>query len=177
MRAFELNEAIAVLARTPATLDNWLRALPAAWINAREEDGWTPYEVVGHLICGEEHDWIPRAHIILEHGAARAFEPFDRTLQERLFGGWSLDDLLTRFATARGASLAALLSMGLSEADLRREGRHPDPEFGPVTMSQLLATWVAHDLSHLQQIARIQAKEYREAVGPWRRYLPIMERR
>lgn len=176
MKDFDLQEAIAVLERTPGMLQQWLSGMPDSWTRAREPEGWTAYEVVGHFICGEDMDWIPRARTILEHGDSKPFEAFDPHAQEKLYTTQSLDELLTLFAERRGANLTALMAMQLSEEDLDRPGRHPDPSFAPVTLRQLLATWVAHDLSHVGQIARILAKQYRDAVGPWRAYLPLLDR-
>jgi hypothetical protein len=168
-------ELRALLERTPACLDALLRGLPSTWVLANEGPGtWNPFDVVGHLIHGEESDWIPRARIVLEHGEARPFEPFDRFAQERDARGKTLPQLLTRFAEARAASLRALDDMQLTPADLARTGTHPD--FGRVTLGELLATWAVHDAAHIAQIARVLAKHAGPAVGPWRKYLPILER-
>jgi hypothetical protein len=172
-RIFELGEATAVLARTPATLDAWLRGLPDGWIHAHEGgDTWSPFDIVGHLLHGEHTDWIPRARMILEHGEARVFEPFDRFAQFAESGGRTADSLLDEFAAARAGSLRALTDMHLTDADLERRGIHP--AFGAVTLRQLLATWVAHDLDHISQIARVMATQYTDAVGPWREYLRVV---
>lgn len=171
-RQFDLHEALAVLTRTPAALDALLRDLPAAWTTATEgPDTWSPYDIVGHLIHGEHADWIPRARRILQDGETRAFEPFDRFAQFEASRGKSLTELLDEFATARASSLSALESLRLTDADLDRRGRHPD--FGAVTLRQLLATWVAHDLDHLMQVTRVLGRRYAEDVGPWRAYLRI----
>jgi hypothetical protein len=170
---FDLDDAVALLARTPAVLDAWLRGLPAAWTDANEgPDTWSAFDVVGHLIHGEKTDWLPRARVILEHGEARAFEPFDRFAQARDSAGRTLEELLDTFAALRAENLAALRSLGLTAADLERRGTHP--ALGTVTLGQLLATWVAHDLGHLAQIARAMAKQYRDEIGPWTAYLPIV---
>jgi len=172
---FDLNEAITILARTPLTVRAMLQDLPDPWIlNDEGPDTWSPYVVVGHLIHGERTDWIPRAQIILEQGENRRFTPFDRFAQLRESEGKSLSDLLDEFEELRAENLATLTSWNLGDDHMRLEGLHP--EFGAVTMSQLLATWVAHDLSHLAQISRVMAKQYREAVGPWRAYLPLLDR-
>jgi hypothetical protein len=172
-RVFDLQEATALLARTPATLDAWLRGLPDGWLHAHEGgDTWSPFDVLGHLIHGERTDWIPRARIVVEHGNARTFEPFDRFAQFAESKGRTIDSLLDEFAAARAASLRALAEMNLGDADLERRGRHP--AFGVVTLRQLLATWVVHDLDHIAQIARVMASQYTDAVGPWREYLRII---
>lgn len=169
---FDLHEALAVLTRTPAALDALLRDLPEAWTTATEgPDTWSPYDIVGHLIHGEHADWIPRAQRILQDGETRAFEPFDRFAQFEASRGKSLPQLLDEFATARASSLSALESLRLTDADLDRRGRHPD--FGAVTLRQLLATWVAHDLDHLMQVTRVLGRRYAEDVGPWRAYLRV----
>ena len=172
---FDLSEALAVLSRTPATLDALLRGQPTAWLDATEGPAtWSPRQVVGHLIHGEDTDWIPRARMILEHGESRTFEGFDREAMFTRFAGREFGELLDTFAERRAASLAALESLRLTSDSLERSGTHP--EFGRVTLAQLLATWVAHDLGHVVQIARVMAKRYRGAVGPWTRYLSVMTR-
>lgn len=175
-RPFHLDEAVAILSRTPATLDAMLRGLPDGWTAANEGgDTWSPYDVVGHLIHGERADWIPRARIILEHGETRAFDPFDRRGQFAESRGRTLPSLLEEFASARRNSLRELDALQLTETDLERRGRHP--AFGTVTLRQLLATWVAHDLDHIMQIARVLARQYSDEVGPWREYLRIINGR
>lgn len=172
---FDLPTGIAVLERTPATLHAMLAGLPSSWIDATEgSETWSPYVIAGHLIHGERTDWIPRARIILAQGPERRFAPYDRFAQFRESQGRSLTDLLEEFARLRADNLATLAGWRLTDAQLTLEGEHP--EFGPVTLRQLLATWVAHDLGHIAQTARVMAKQYREAVGPWRAYLPIMDR-
>jgi hypothetical protein len=172
-RPFTLDEGIAILERTPRVLDALLRGLPDGWVHAHEGgDTWSPFDVVGHLVHGERTDWIPRARIILEHGDARAFEPFDRLAQFRDSQEKTLPDLLDEFARLRAANLADLRAMRLDETGLETAGRHP--ELGPVTMRQLLATWVAHDLDHVMQISRTLAKQYADEVGPWQVYLRIV---
>lgn len=171
---FEPSAGAAILERTPATLREMLSGLPPAWTDATEgPDTWSPYTVVGHLIHGERTDWIPRAQIILAQGDNRRFPPYDRFAQFRDSEGKSLQDLLDEFAGLRAANLAALRGWRLDDAMLALEGEHP--ALGTVTLRQLLATWVAHDLGHLVQISRVMAKQYREAVGPWRQYLSVME--
>jgi hypothetical protein len=172
---FDLTTGIAVLERTPHALRALLAGLPPAWTDATEgPETWSPYVVVGHLIHGERTDWIPRARIILAQGPERRFTPYDRFAQFRESQGKSLADLLDELARLRAENLATLAGWRLTEAQLGLEGEHPD--FGPVTLRQLLATWVAHDLGHVAQTARVMAKQYRDAVGPWRAYLPVMDR-
>jgi len=172
---FDLTACTAVLERTPGTLRALLAGLPSAWIDGTEgPETWSPYVIVAHMIHGERTDWIPRARIILEQGPERRFPPFDRFAQLRENQDKPLADLLDEFARLRAEGLATLAGWRLTEAQLSLEGEHP--EFGPVTLRQLLATWVAHDLGHVAQTARVMAKQYREAVGPWRAYLPVMDR-
>jgi hypothetical protein len=169
-----LPDTIALLARTPATLDVLLRDLPEPWILCNEgENTFSAYDVVGHLIHGELTDWMPRARLILEFGETRPFETFDRWAQKRASAGKSLGQLLDEFARLRSENLDALRALNLQPEDLARRGRHPG--LGAVTLSQLLATWAAHDLTHLHQISRIMANRYREAVGPWTAYLGVMQ--
>lgn len=169
---FDLTAGIAVLERTPHAL----RAmLPSAWADATEgPETWSPYDIVGHLIHGERTDWIPRARIILAQGPQRRFTPYDRFAQFRESQGKPLVDLLDEFARLRAENLATLAGWRLTEAQLALEGVHP--ELGPVTLRQLLAAWVVHDLGHVAQTARVMAKQYREAIGPWRAYLPVVDR-
>jgi hypothetical protein len=172
---FDLETGVAVLERTPATLRAMLSGLPASWTDATEgPDTWSAWVVVGHLIHGERTDWIPRAQIILAQGPERRFTPYDRFAQFRESRGKSLAGLLDEFEALRRANLARLAGWRLTDAHLALEGEHP--ELGAVTLRQLLSTWVAHDLGHVAQIARVMAKQYRDAIGPWRAYLPIMER-
>jgi len=174
MTSHDLRHTIALLARTPASLDALLRDLPDAWTRSNEGDGtWSPFEIVGHLIRGERADWIPRAKMILQSGETRVFEPFDRLGQTREIQGTSLSQLLDEFARVRAANLDALRALDLKPGDLERRGRHP--AFGAVTLSQLLATWVTHDLTHLHQMSRVMAHQYRDAVGPWSVYLGVLQ--
>lgn len=169
-----MEHTVALLTRTPAALDALLRDLPDAWTRTNEgEKSWSAFDVVGHLIHGELTDWMPRARMILQSGETRAFEPFDRRAQERASQVSSMGQLLDEFARLRQKNLRELRGLNLKEADLVRRGRHP--ELGVVTLSQLLATWAAHDLTHLHQIARIMAHQYRDAVGPWSVYLGVMQ--
>jgi hypothetical protein len=172
---FDLANSIVILKRTPAVLSELLGGLPTVWTAPNEgPDTWSPFDVVGHLIDGEETDWIPRARVILLQGPNRRFEPFDRFLHMSLNRGRSLGELLNRFAEVRHRNLVELEEWNLGPDQLRLQGEHP--EFGPVTLAQLLATWVVHDLGHLAQITRVMAKQYRDAVGPWAAYLPVIQR-
>ena len=172
-RPFMMDEAVAILSRTPATLDAMLRGLPDGWITANEGgETWSPFEVIGHLVHGERTDWMARARIILEHGEARAFEPFDRFAQFRESEGKTLEALLDEFAALRRRNLQELAHLQLTGQDLDRRGRHPS--LGVVTLRQLFATWVAHDLDHLVQISRVLARQYSDEVGPWREYLRVI---
>lgn len=169
---FDFETALPLLARTPAALDALLRGLPEPWI-AGTEGGttWSPYDVVGHLIHGERKDWMPRVEHLLAHGEAVAFDPFDRFAQFGASKGKTLPELLDTFSLLRQDSLRRLTALGLTAADLERTGRHP--EFGRVTLAQLLATWVVHDLDHIVQVSRTMGRQYAEAVGPWSAYLRI----
>jgi DinB superfamily len=173
-RSFDLQETVALLERTPAALDSLLRGLPESWTQVNEgKDTWSAFDIVGHLIHGERTDWIPRARLILEKDETRTFVPFDRWAQVQESAGKSLDSLLDEFARIRRENLATLQSMRLQPADFSRRARHPS--LGSVTLSELLATWAAHDLTHLHQISRVMAHRYREAVGPWRTFLGVLQ--
>ena len=170
---FALGDALAILSRTPAAVDALLRGLPGAWLTANEGPRtWSPYDVVGHLIHGELTDWMPRARLILEHGNTRPFVKFDRFAQFEASVGKTLESLLDEFAAVRRRNLEELQTLGLTDADLDRAGLHP--ELGAVTLRQLLATWVAHDLDHVMQISRVFARQYADEVGPWRAYLRVI---
>ncbi len=170
-----LEEAVAVLGRTPAALGALLEGLPETFVRATEgERTWSPYDVVGHLAHGERADWLGRARHILE-GDPSPFTPFDRRAQFRESEGKSLAQLLTEFKGLRANNLEELRGMNLNESDLLRTGLHPD--FGEVTLGQLLAAWVVHDLDHVAQVARVMAKVYAEATGPWSAYLSILRDR
>jgi DinB superfamily len=172
---FEVATGVQVLERTPRTLRAMLDGVASAWTDATEgPDTWSPFVIVGHLIQGERTNWIPRARIILAQGADRQFQPFDRLPRFQERGAASLAELLTEFDEVRAENLKTLRQWRLTDAQLALEGEHP--EFGAVTLRQLLATWVAHDLSHIAQISRVMAKQYRDAVGPWRAYLRVMDR-
>ncbi len=173
--SFDLSETLDLLERTPAVLVSLLRGTSASWHAVNEGAGtWSALDVVGHLIHGEETDWVPRARIILEHGESRPFEPFDRFAQLTRFTGWPLDRLLDRFTELRQANLEIVGGWRLTEAQLALPGRHP--ELGSVALRQLLATWAVHDLNHLAQIHRVMARRYTEEVGVWREYLSILNR-
>jgi hypothetical protein len=172
---FDLEQGTAVLERTPRVLRAMLAELAPAWTDATEgPETWSPYVIMGHLIHGERTDWIPRAQIILAQGPNRRFTPFDRFAQLRESQGLTLAELLDEFARLRADNLAVLAGWRLTETQLALEGEHP--EFGAVTLRQLLAAWVTHDLGHVAQTARVMAKQYREAIGPWGAYLPVMDR-
>jgi hypothetical protein len=168
-----LTQTISLLARTPAALNVLLHDLPEAWTLRNEgENTWSPFDVVGHLIHGERTDWMPRARMILQFGEAKAFEPFDRLAQERESQGKSLEHLLDEFAQLRSENLRELRALNLSQHQLDLCGQHP--ALGTVTLSQLLSTWAVHDLTHLHQISRVMAHQYRDAVGPWSAYLGVL---
>ena len=170
---FNLEDVVAVLSRTPAMLDALLRGLPDVWARRDEgKDTWSAFDIVGHLIFGEKTDWMPRARIILEHGEGRAFDRFDRFAQFKESQGKSLEQLLDEFARLRKENLAALEKLNLRPEHLTKRGKHP--ELGAVTLSQLLATWAVHDLTHVHQLSRVMAHQYRDAVGPWSAYLGVL---
>ena len=170
---FRFADALPVLRRTPVVLRELLLDLPATWTGATEGPAtWSPFDVVGHLIHGERTDWIPRIEHMLQHGDTVPFQPFDRVAMFEESSGLSLAELLDTFGRLRAESLDRLAALGLTDADLARCGTHP--EFGVVTVSQQLATWVAHDLGHIAQIVRVMARQYTEAVGPWRAYLSVL---
>lgn len=169
-----LTDTISLLSRTPAALNALLRDLPESWTFRNEgENTWTPFDVVGHLIHAEHTDWVQRVQTILQFGESQAFAPFDRSGHAREIQGKSLVQLLDEFARVRAENLDKLRALNLKPEDLKRRGKHPS--LGPVTMSNLLATWATHDLTHLHQISRTMAYQYREAVGPWSRYLGVLQ--
>ena len=171
--SFDLDESLALLARTPAVLDALLRGTSRHWHDRDEgPETWSARQVVGHLIHAEETNWVARARVLLEE-EGRPFEPFDRLGQLR-FADWPLERLLDRFAEVRRQNVELVRGWALGERELALPGRHPD--LGAVDLRQLLATWTVHDLGHLAQIARVMAKRYTEAVGPWREYLSILNR-
>jgi hypothetical protein len=169
-----LQQTIALLARTPATLNAFLRELPDSLTRQNEGvDTWSAYDIVGHLVYAERTDWMPRVKMILEFGETRAFEKFDRLGQVKESQGKSLEQLLDEFVRVRAENLSELCALNLQNEDLKRRGQHPS--LGVVTLSQLLATWAAHDLTHLHQLSRIMAHQYRDAVGPWSAYLGVLQ--
>jgi hypothetical protein len=170
---FQLEHAVEVLKQTPTTLHSLLGGLSDSWILKNEgPDTWAPYDVVGHLIHGEETDWIPRLKIILEHGAAKPFTPFDRFAFFQKSKGKTLHHLLETFGTLRKKNLRDLEGLELKPRQFELKGTHP--EFGTVTLGQLIATWVVHDLGHIYQMVRAMAHQYDDAVGPWKKYLSIL---
>jgi hypothetical protein len=170
---YKINQAIEILSQTPYAIEALLKGLSEEWISANEgPETWSPYDVVGHLIHGEETDWIPRLKIILDSGTDHRFRPFNRTAMIEKSRGKRLSQLLDEFKKRRSESLLELKAANLSEEDLMRTGIHP--EFGEVTLRQHLACWVAHDLSHIAQIVRVMAKQYKDEVGPWKKYLPVL---
>ena len=172
---FDLDAGIAVLERTPRVLEALLSDLPDAWTRPNEgPDTWSPFDVVGHLIDGEQTDWMARLDIILAQGAHRRFDPVDRFRHISRNKGRTLAELLAEFRELREQNLSRLRGLDVTTTQLQLAGEHP--AFGTVTLEQLLATWVAHDLGHIAQITRVMAKQYRDAVGPWRAYLPILDR-
>ena len=172
---YQLAEGLAVLDRTPGVLRAMLAGLPSPFTDATEgPDTWSPYVIVGHMLHGERADWVVRARIIVEQGVHRSFKPFDRQAQFEESKGKTLTQLLDEFAELRRRNLETVRGWQLTDAQLALTGEHP--AFGAVTLRQLLATWSAHDLSHIVQIARVMAKQYRDAVGPWREYLGVMDR-
>ncbi|HET7105874.1 MAG TPA: DinB family protein [Candidatus Acidoferrum sp.] len=169
-----LQQTIALLAQTPATLNAFLCELPDSLTRKNEGgDTWSAYDIVGHLVYAERTDWMPRVKMILEFGETRAFEKFDRLGQVKESQGKSLAELLHEFSGVRAKNLNELRALNLKKEDLDRRGQHPS--LGVVTLSQLLATWAAHDLTHLHQLSRIMAHQYREAVGPWSAYLGVLK--
>lgn len=173
---FDLTRAMEVLERTPATLRALLGGLPEAWTAPNEgPETFSAFDNLGHLIHGERGDWLTRARIILAQGPDRRFEPYDRFAQYRESQGKGLAQLLDEFESLRAANLATLREWNLTERELALEGEHP--AFGAVTLRQLLSAWVVHDLGHIAQTTRVMAKQYRDEVGPWRQYLPVLDRR
>ncbi|MCH7721293.1 MAG: DinB family protein [Planctomycetes bacterium] len=171
---FEIEQVIEVLSRTPAVLDAMLSGLSEPWVrNNYGAKTFSPFDVVGHLIHGERTDWIPRAKIILQHGETKTFEPYDRYAMFEHSKGKTLDHLLETFEVLRKANLETLRAMNLTPEKLALRGTHP--ELGAVTMQQLLATWVVHDLNHFHQIAKCMAWQYKDSVGPWLPYVGVLK--
>ncbi|WP_254061829.1 DinB family protein [Granulicella sp. L60] len=174
MTKFNVPDAVAVLTRTPETLHSLLHGLPSIWVHSNEgNDTWSAFDIMGHLVFAERSDWMPRVRILLEHGETRPFDPFDRFAQLNAKQEKSLDQLLDDFALLRRDNLAALAAMNLQPESLTLRGKHP--ALGVVTLSELLATWAVHDLTHLHQLSRVMAHQYRDAVGPWSAYLGVLQ--
>ena len=172
---YQYDQAVEILRRTPATLTALLRGLPGAWTKSTAgPDTWSAYDVVGHLLHGEETDWIGRTRIILDYGEERPFDAFNRTAMFEKYRGYSLDQVLEAFEQARERNLATLSELRITPEKLTLKGTHP--ALGSVTLSQLLATWVVHDLNHVGQIVEVMSRQYAEAVGPWSAYLAILTR-
>jgi hypothetical protein len=170
---YSLEKSYQILERTPTVLKTLLSGLDDGWtMNNEGPETFSPYDVVGHLIYGEQTDWVPRAKIILEHGLSKPFEPWDRFAQYELSKGKTLAQLLDEFAIVRQENVAWLLSAKITEADLDKKGMHP--ALGEVTLRNLLATWVVHDLTHIAQITRVMAKKYKEEMGPWPEFFRIL---
>lgn len=171
---FNLQHSIQLLSRTPSVLTALLAGLPHEWVTTNEGPGtWSPFDVLGHLIHGERTDWVPRAKIILSEAADKRFVPFDRFAQLQNDQNQPIEALLAEFAALRAQNIAELTSLEIDAAKLSKTGVHP--EFGGVTLQQLLATWTVHDLGHITQIARVLAKNYQLEVGPWRAYLGVLQ--
>ncbi|HNP31915.1 MAG TPA: DinB family protein [Flavobacterium sp.] len=172
---FSLSKSFEILERTPRVLETFLNGLSEEWIfNNEGGESWSPFDIIGHLIHGEKTDWIARTEIILSDKSDKTFLPFDRFAQFEASQGKTISQLLDEFQDLRNKNLASLKSKNISESDLKKTGIHP--AFGTVTLENLLACWVAHDLGHIAQISRVMAKQYKEEVGPWQEYLPILDR-
>ena len=172
---FKLSDAIQILSRTPMVIKELLLGLPDEWILSNEgTNTWSPFDILGHLIHGEKTDWIPRARIILGNQENKTFIPFDRFAQFEESKGKSVDELIDEFTILRKENIITLKQMNLQPEHLGQIGIHPD--FGKVTLRQLLATWVVHDLSHINQMTRVMAKNYQVEAGPWTRYISILSK-
>lgn len=172
---FDLDKSIEIISRTPGVLETLLDGLHNDWTQSNEgENTWSPFDVVGHLIQGEKTDWIPRMEIILSDSENKTFAPFDRFAQFEQSKGKTLTQLLEEFRKLRTANIEILKSKNLTASDLKRTAMHP--ALGEATLEQLLATWVVHDLGHISQITRVMSKQYKQETGPWRKYLPVLER-
>ncbi len=172
---FDLSKSIEVLERTPLVIEGMLKGVSDEWITKNEGPGtWSAFDIVGHLVHGEKTDWMTRTEIILSDTNNKKFTPFDRFAQLRESQGKSIQMLLDEFKNLRKKNIVKLKLKGIDSADLHKHGIHPD--FGKVTLKQLLSTWVVHDLNHVAQVARVMAKQYKSEVGPWIEYLPILTR-
>jgi hypothetical protein len=175
MEQFEIEPIIEMLSRTPVTLKGWLGNLSDEWVHYKEnEDNWSAFDIVGHLIHGEKTDWIPRSRIVLQKEGIKTFEPFDRFAQFEESKGKSINDLLEEFGHLREENLKILKGFDLKADDYKLQAKHP--ELGMVNLRQLLTTWVLHDLDHISQITEEMAKRYKEEAGPWKAYLGIVNR-
>jgi len=172
---FSLEQSLEVLSQTPQVLEAYLSHLSPAWLHGNEgPETWSPYEVLAHLIVGEQTDWLARINIIMSDSEDKRFKPFDRFAHLNQGEHQPIAILLQEFRALRTKNLVALKALNIHEADLSLTGMHP--EFGIVTLQQLIATWAVHDLGHIAQISRVMAKQYREAVGPWSAYLGILKK-
>ncbi|MBV1923416.1 MAG: DinB family protein [Flavobacteriaceae bacterium] len=172
---FKLNEAIEVLERTPTILYSYLYNISEEWLyNNEGGDSWSPFDIIGHLIHGEKTDWIPRTKIILSNSDDKSFIPFDRFAQFENSKGKSINELLKEFLSIRVHNLKVLKSLEITPEKLKLTGIHP--EFGSITLEQLLATWVVHDLGHIAQVSRVLAHQYKDEIGPWKAYIPIVNK-
>jgi len=172
---FTPTQCIEILERTPTVLTSMLQGLSEEWIfSKKEESSWTPYDIIGHLIHGERTDWVPRMELILSNYPDKTFEPFNMTAHEEASKGKSLRELLFQFQYLREINVDIVRAYNLSDEQLKLKGIHP--EFGSVTLKELLATWAAHDLAHISQISTVLAHQYKTDVGPWKQYLGILNR-
>jgi len=172
---FDLNNSIEILEKTPKILESYLSGLSNNWLKNNEgKNTWSPYDIIGHLIFGEKTDWIIRTKTILSKSENKMFEPFDRFAQLKEDQNKPISELLTEFKSLRESNLKELKSLNITNKDFRLKGIHP--EFGEVTLDQLLSTWVVHDLGHISQISRVMSKQYEKNVGPWKAYLGILNK-
>ncbi len=171
---FQIEKTVEILSQTPSTVKSLLGNLSDDWTkNALDSENWSPFDIVGHLIHGEETDWIPRAEIILGQGENSIFEAFDRFAQFEKSKGKTINELIETFAVLRTKNIEILGEMNLDEKKLKLKGIHP--ELGEVTLEQLLATWTVHDLNHIKQLVTVLAHKYAENVGVWKQYLSILQ--
>lgn len=170
---YNLQQALPILERTPAVLDQLLRGLDSSWTQSNEgPQTWSPFDVVGHLIHGEKTDWIPRIQIVLSDGEDKTFTPYNRFAQQETSLGKDMEQLLDEFSAARAQNIQYLRSLHLTLEDFKKQGIHP--ELGPVTLEELLSSWVVHDLGHIVQVSRVMAKQYKNNCGPWPKYLTVL---